>query len=123
MQMQSRKRQVHWAFSSQDDIRDLPEDVKDAIGKSLLSVQYGGRPNNATPLQGFTGASVLEIKDDYDGDTYRCVYMVRFAEAIYVLHVFQKKSKTGITTSNHDIQMIRDRLRWAEEHYKANYGV
>lgn len=123
MQMQPPKRPVHWAFSSLDDIRGLPEDVQDTLGQSLSSVQYGGRPANATPLKGFTGASVLEIKDNFDGDTYRCVYTVRFAEAVYVLHVFQKKSASGIKTSNHDITIVRDRLRWAEQHYKATYGV
>lgn len=101
----------------------MPEDVQDVIGKSLLQVQYGGRPRNAEILQGFQGASVLEIKDDYEGDTYRCVYTVRFAEAIYVLHAFQKKSTSGIKTSQRDITRIKSRLRDAEEHYKATYGV
>jgi len=114
---------IHWVGSSRDDLRELPEDVKDVVGKALLQVQLGSKPRNAGVLRGFHGASVLEIKDDYDGDTYRCVYTVRFAEAIYVLHTFQKKSKSGIKTSQQDIDTINQRLDAAEKHYKMHYGI
>ncbi|MCW3096174.1 MAG: phage-related protein [Chthonomonadaceae bacterium] len=115
-------RPVHWVGSSRDDLRELPEDVKDVVGKALLQVQFGGKPHNASVLHGFGGANVLEIKDDYDGDTYRCVYTVRFAEAVYVLHTFQKKSRSGIKTSQQDIDAIKLRLDAAMKHYKAHYG-
>ncbi len=84
---------------------------------------FGGKPHNASVLRGFSGAKVLEIKDDYDGDTYRCIYTVRFAEAVYVLHAFQKKSKSGIRTSQQDVNTIKSRLSDADKHYKALYGV
>jgi len=70
-------------------------------------------------LKGFGGASVLEIVEDHDGNTYRAVYTVRFAEAVYVLHAFQKKSKKGIATPAHDIDEIKARLKRADEEYQA----
>ena len=66
-------------------------------------------------MKGFGGASVIEIVEDYDGNTYRAVYTVRFAEAIYVLHAFQKKSKSGIATPKHDLDLIEERLKRAKE--------
>jgi phage-related protein len=66
-------------------------------------------------MKGFDGASVIEIVEDYDGDTYRAVYTVKFAEAIYVLHAFQKKSKSGIATPKHDLDLIEERFRRAKE--------
>ena len=66
-------------------------------------------------MKGFGGASVIEIVEDYDGDTYRAVYTVKFAEAIYVLHAFQKKSKSGIATPKHDLDLIEERLKRAKE--------
>ena len=72
-------------------------------------------------LKGFGGRGVLEIVDDFDGDTYRAVYTVKFAGVIYVLHAFQKKSKKGIATPRRDIDLIKARLKRAEEHYKENY--
>jgi Phage derived protein Gp49-like (DUF891) len=71
--------------------------------------------------EGFGGRGVLEIVDDFDGDTYRAVYTVRFAGVIYVLHAFQKKSKKGIATSKHEIELIKARLKRAEEHHRARY--
>jgi phage-related protein len=117
------QRPVHWVGSSLDDLKEMPEEVQDTMGKSLLQVQRGDRPRNAKVLQGFHGASVLEIKDDFDSDTYRCVYTVRFAEAVYVLHAFMKKSRAGISTSQKDIAKINTRLRDAEEHYQETYAV
>ena len=72
-------------------------------------------------LKGFGGRGVLEIVDDYRGDTYRAIYTVRFADAIYVLHVLQKKSKKGIATPRYEIELVRARLRRAEEHYRSHY--
>jgi phage-related protein len=70
-------------------------------------------------MRGFGGASVLEIVDDYDGDTYRAVYAVRFADLVYVLHAFQKKSKKGAETPKSDIDLIKQRLKVAEQDYKS----
>jgi phage-related protein len=84
----------------------------------LLQAQFGRKHSSAKPLSGFGGASVLEIVENFDGDTYRAVYTVKFAELIYVLHVFQKKSKSSIKTPKNEIDLIKQRLRAAEENYR-----
>jgi phage-related protein len=89
--------------------------VQDVMGYALYLAQTGDKHPDAKPLRGFGGAGVLEIVDDFQSDTYRVVYTVRFADRIYVLHSFQKKSRRGSTTSRHDINLIRDRYRQAEE--------
>lgn len=88
------------------------------MGQALDIAQWGRKHPDAKPLTGFGGASVLEVVEDYDGDTYRAVYTVRFAGAIYVLHAFQKKSKKGITTLKSDIDLIKSRLKKAEDHHQ-----
>jgi phage-related protein len=87
-------------------------------GYALFVAQMGERPRNAKPLKGFKGAGVLEIVEDYDGDTFRAVYTVRFAQRLYVLHAFQKKSKRGIETPKSEIRLVEQRLRAAEEDYR-----
>ena len=77
--------------------------------------------DHAKPLKGFKGARVLEIVDDYDGDTYRSIYTVQFVSVVYVLHAFQKKSKKGIATPQSDIKLIKQRLKQAKEHYDAYF--
>jgi phage-related protein len=81
------------------------------MGQALFEAQLGGKHPAAKPLRGFHGAGVLEIVDDFDGNTYRAVYTVRFASAIFVLHAFQKKTKKGIATPKHDVELIQRRLR------------
>ena len=88
------------------------------MGQALWAAQLGKKHPDAKPLKEFTGASVLEIVSDYDTDTYRGVYTVKLAGAVYVLHTFQKKSKRGIQTTRQDIGLIRQRLRAAEQHYR-----
>lgn len=117
-----RERPVHWMGSSKDDLREMSDEVQDMVGRALQKVQWGGKPKNSNFWRG-VGSGVLEIKVDYDGDTYRCVYAVRYADAVYVLHVFQKKSATGIKTTARDISMVKSRLAAAEQHYKARYAV
>jgi phage-related protein len=73
-------------------------------------------------LKGFGGRGALEIVDDFDGDTYRAVYTVKFAGVVYVLHAFQKKSKKGIATPKHEIELINARLKQAEEHHRNRYS-
>lgn len=116
---QSSRKNVQWLGSSQDDLREFPEEVRQVIGYALYLAQMGDKHEYAKPLKGFGGAGVLEIIDDYDGNTYRAVYTVKFPEIIYVLHAFQKKSKQGISTPQQDIKLIRMRLRRAEEDYKS----
>ena len=86
-------------------------------GVALYAAQLVETPPEAKPLKGFSGAGVLELVEDHRGDTYRAVYTVRFATKIYVLHVFQKKSKRGIATPQKEIELIRARLKWAERLY------
>ena len=92
----------------------MPEPVRKDIGVALDIAQHGQKPNAAKPLQGFGGAGVLEIVDDYDGNTYRAVYTVRLVHAVYVLHAFQKKSKSGARLPGQDADLIRERLKTAE---------
>jgi phage-related protein len=95
----------------------FPEDVRRRIGGALWEAQIGGKVLFAKPLRGFGGAGVLEIVDDFDGDTFRAVYTVRFAMAVYVLHAFRKKSKRGIATPRLEMQRIAQRLKTATEDY------
>lgn len=106
---------VRWIGSSQKDIRAFPKAVREDVGYALWEAQQGRKAPRAKPLKGFQGADVVEIVEDYDGDSYRAVYTVRIREAIYVLHVFQKKSKSGIKTPQAELDRIRRRLRMAEE--------
>jgi len=88
------------------------------MGYALYQAQVGRKAPSAKPLAGFGGAGVLEIVEDHQTDTYRAVYTVKFSELVYVLHAFQKKSKKGIATPKPDIDLIKGRLRTAEEDYK-----
>jgi phage-related protein len=110
---------IRWIGSSRDDVRGFPEPVRLRVGGALWEAQIGRKVAWAKPLKGFGGAGVLEIVDDHDGDTYRAVYTVRFAGVVYVLHAFQKKSKRGIATPQHEIALIQQRLRRAEEDFSA----
>lgn len=107
--------------SSRKDLRSFPEEVKLDIGYALYVAQGGEKPASAKPLRGFGGAGVLEIIENHDSNTYRAVYTVRFQYVVYVLHCFQKKSKHGIKTARQDIDLIRHRLKAAEEDYRAHY--
>src|ERR1700676_1090242 len=89
---------VEWVASSRDDLREFPKDVRRVMGQAIDDAQHGGEHPSAKGLKGFGGRAVLEVVDDFDGDTYRAVYTVKFAGLIYVLHAFQKKSKKGIAT-------------------------
>jgi len=111
-------KQVEWIASSLDDLRDFPEDVQQSMGYALYQAQCGSKHPDAKPLKGFKGAGVLEVIEDFDGDTYRAVYTVKFEGVVYVLHAFQKKSKQGIATPKQDIELIEARLKRAKEHYK-----
>ena len=106
--------------SSKKDIQGFPGDVKDDVGYALFQVQLGETPASAKPLKGL-GSGLLEIIEDSREGTYRAVYTVKFDEIIYVLHCFQKKSKHGIKTSPKDLDLIKRRLKAAEEDYKTNY--
>jgi phage-related protein len=114
-------KQVIFAGSSREDLKEFPDEVKLDIGYALYQAQMGEKPKNAKPLTGFGSAGVLEIIGGYDGSTYRAVYTVKFAEAVYVLHAFQKKAKQGIKTPCQDKELVKRRLKIAEADHKANY--
>jgi phage-related protein len=111
-------KQVVFIGSSRDDLRGFPEDVKYVMGVAIREAQRGGKGESTKPLKGFGGAGVLEVVDDYDGDTYRTVYTVRFPKVIYVLHAFQKKSKRGAQTPKPDIELIKSRMKLATTDYE-----
>jgi phage-related protein len=112
---------VHWIASSLRDLKSFPPDVQRAVGFSLFRAQEGKKAPSARPLKGIVkGAGVLEIVEDRDSDTYRLVYTVRFSTRIYVLHSFQKKSKRGIATPKHEIELIRRRYEMARAHHEQN---
>jgi phage-related protein len=106
--------------SSRKDLRAFPRAVRNEIGQALFEAQLGDHPRNAKPLKGLGG--VLEIRDNFEGDTYRAVYTIRFEGVLYVLHAFQKKSTSGIATPQRHIDLIRQRLRDAEVIHKASKG-
>ncbi len=99
-------------------LKDFPLTVRQAVAFALFQAQLGGKHTDTKPLKGFGGAGVLEIVERFDSDTYRAVYTVKFAGVIYVLHVFQKKSKKGIKTPKQDIDLIKKRLQQAREDYQ-----
>ncbi len=105
-----------WVASSKKDLLEMPGEVQDAVGFALHQAQTGIKSDCAKPLKGFGSAGVLEVVEDWHGDAYRAVYTVRFANAVYVLHCFQKKSVKGAQTPKPDLDKIRDRLKAAEMH-------
>ena len=111
---------LYWVGSSRDDLLEFPETVKDTIGYALSAAQFGGKHPAAKPWKG-EGPGVFEIVEDYRTDTYRAVYTVQFAKAIYVLHAFQKKSPSGSKTARTDIELIKKRLRVAKKDYEERY--
>jgi phage-related protein len=106
---------VTWIGTSRKDLREFPDPVQDYVGYALYVAQRGGKHRDAKTLSGFGGAGVVEIIKDYRGDTFRAAYTLRYARTIYVLHAFQKKSKTGRETPRRDMELIKQRLRAAEQ--------
>lgn len=102
--------------------RTLPEEVRDAFGHTLWMVQMGETPDNITPFEGSKSNEVLKITERFDGDTYRCVFAAKFEHAVYILHVFQKKSTSGISTPRKDIDTVYRRLTAAKADYEERYG-
>ena len=109
---------VRWIGSAKEDLSAFPEDVKRRVGRALWDAQIGLKAPFAKPMKGFRGGGVLEVVDDFDGDTYRAIYTGQFALVVYVLHVFQKKSRKGIATPKSEIELIRRRLARAKEDYE-----
>ena len=115
-----REKPLHWVGSSKKDYLSFPEPVQSDMGYALGLAQLGGKHPKAKPWKG-EGPGVFEIVEDYGGDAYRAIYTVRFAQAVYVLHAFQKKSKIGIKTPKYDVDLIGNRLKRAAQHYTERY--
>ena len=111
-----------WVGSAKKDLLALPDEVIDDFGYALHVAQTGRKHERAKPLHGFGSAGILEIVEDWRGNTYRAVYTVRFSVAVFVLHVFQKKAKHGIATPRQDMELIRERLKVAEQIAKELAG-
>jgi phage-related protein len=109
---------LRWVGPSKEELIEFPDPVVKGMGHALHVVQTGSKPGNAKPLHGFDGAGVLEIVEDYDGNTFRAVYTVKLAGTVYVLHCFQKKSKKGSETPKQTINLIKERLKTAIEEHK-----
>jgi phage-related protein len=116
----SARKPLLWVCSSRKDLKKMPTDVQDVFGHALDLAQMGLKHPEAKPLKGFGGAGILELVEDFATNTYRAVYTVRFGSAIYVLHCFQKKSTSGIKTPKADMDLIRNRLRAAQDHAKGS---
>lgn len=112
--MAGKEKPLEWIASSFKDLMALPPEVRRRFGYALSLAQMGDQDDAAKVLRGFSGAGVLEVVEDDAGGTYRAVYTVKFAEAVFVLHCFQKKSKSGIATPKPDMDIIRARLKVAE---------
>jgi phage-related protein len=106
---------IIWVQSSKEDLKRFPLTAQKHIGFALKMAQMGEKHPDAKPMRGFGSGRVVEVVEDYDRNAYRVVYTVRFTEAVYVLHCFQKKSRHGIATDRRDIDLIKGRLARAEE--------
>ena len=106
-------RELYWVGSSKEDLREFPEEVRSVFGYGLYLTQQGDMHSDAKPLKRFSGASVLEIAERFNTDTYRAVYTVGLLSGVYVLHAFQKKATRGIATPQREIELIRKRLQRA----------
>jgi phage-related protein len=114
----SQEKPLHWVASAQKDYLNFPDEVQDDMGYALGLAQFGVKHPKAKPWKG-QGPGVFEIVEDYRGDAYRAVYTVRFVDVVYVLHSFQKKSKSGIKTPKEDVKLIAERLKRAQEDYES----
>jgi len=120
--MNDEPKPVIWVGTSRADVRALPEDVKDHVGAALTAVQFGRDHPSLKTLSGFGGGTVREIKANDPSGSYRVVYTVHFAEAVYVLHAFQKKSKSGRGTPKEEMDRVHTRLAEAELCHAEHFG-
>ena len=113
------RKPIKWVSSAKRDLDAMPEDVKDVFGHAIDLAQAGGKHQDAKVMTGFGSAGVLEVVEDHQGDTYRAVYTVKFAGWVYVLHCFQRKSKSGIATPKLDMDLINTRLKAAKQDFEV----
>ena len=121
--MSESNKQVRWVGSSKKDLSSWPGRVCDTIGYALYLAQIGQKHPQSKPLQGFGGAGVLKVVEDFRGNAYRAVYTITFKHAVYVLHCFQKKSKKGIQTPMQEVDLIRQRLSAAQAHASKTESI
>jgi len=107
--------------NSKEDLQTFPSPARREAGFALYLAQIGKKSPKAKPLKGFGGAGVLEVIADHDGNAYRAVYTVKFADVVYVLYAFQKKSTKNIATPKHDIDLVKQRLKSAALEYQRHY--
>lgn len=111
-----------WIGSSRADLKQFPDEVQDKMGHGLYLAQMGDRHNHAKTLSGLGNAKVIELRENDRSGTYRMIYIVEMAEFIFVLHAFQKKSKSGIATPKQEINLVKRRLKEADALYKELKG-
>lgn len=107
-----------WIGSSKKDLDNLPDGISHAFGYGLYLAQKGEKHTNSKPLKGFGSANIIELIEKDESGTYRAVYTIQMKNIVFVLHVFQKKSKHGIETPQQDIELIKNRLKEAQGLYK-----
>ncbi len=112
-----------WIGTALEDVRRFPDEVKQVMGYALHLAQRGAKHPEAKPLRGFGSAGVLEVVDDFDGNTFRAVYTVTLGGVVYALHAFQKKSRSGIKTSLADLEKVKRRLKVAERIHAARVAA
>lgn len=117
--MEEPGRALYWIGSSLDDLRKFPDEVRQMMGFALWRARRGEKSPSAKPLRGFVGAGVLEIIEDFGGDTYRAVYTARFSGVVFVLLAFQKQSKSGKATPQKDVELIKSWLKDAAAHFRV----
>src|ERR1700679_4357577 len=113
---------LYWVGASKRDLMAMPAAVIRHIGTAFSVAQYGGKHPDAKPWKGL-GPGILEVVSDFDTNTFRAAYIVRFERAVYVLHCFPKKSTPGIRTAKTDVELIERRLKAARTDYEAKYGT
>lgn len=113
------EKELYWGAGCKKTLKGFPKDVQGIILQAFLMAQRGDKHPDATPMKGFHGASVLEVIVPFDTNAYRAVYTTKVKEAIYVLHIFQKKSKSGIATPKKEINLIKQRLVQVERNHKG----
>src|SRR5438105_2341669 len=116
-------KRVIWTGSSHDDLAKFPKVIRNAMGYALYRAQLGERHEHTRVLQGMGNAKIIEIREWNESGTYRTIYTVEFKEYIFVLHAFQKKSKTGIETPKKEIDLLKARLKEAKQRYSELKGV
>ena len=112
-------KQLFWGPGCQKELYKFPEDVRDIMLQAFFIAQKGGKHPDAKPMKGFKGAGVVEVVESFEKNAYRAVYTTRIEESIHILHVFQKKSKSGIATPKKEIDLIKKRLAQVERHHKG----